>query len=102
MFGSDFFAQFGIPAFPLQGMDPQGGALGTNVPPQIDPSGNHTSSPPAGQPPASPPASGAYNPLALGPLSPGGGAAGVSQPTPPEQAPAPAAGIGSQFGKPGL
>lgn len=31
MFGSDFFGNFGIPNFPFQGSDPQGGLLGPNV-----------------------------------------------------------------------
>ena len=30
--GSDFFGNFGLPPFPMQGMDPQGGYLGVNNP----------------------------------------------------------------------
>ena len=107
MFGSNFDANFGIPAFPLQGMDPQGGMLGTNIPP--DPNAGpapQTAPPPAAPPsPAGPAALGA-SPLGGGPLAPSVGGAPANPPGatggPPETPAAapPAAGIGSPFGKP--
>lgn len=104
MFGN-FDQNFGIPAFPYQGQDPQGGFLGTNVAPESDPAaagavslpGGPTSpqpsAPAAGMSPApQPPTVGSPSPLAGGPLAP--------QATPPTPETAPAAGIGSPFGKP--
>ena len=108
MFGSNFTANFGIPDFPYQGADAQGGYLAPNAPGQ-DPSQN--AAPAIGQPTTNPVAStgavggaappAAPSPLAGGPLAPGG--APPTQPTAPDggmmTAP-PAAGIGSPFGKP--
>jgi hypothetical protein len=110
MFGSNFDANFGIPAFPLQGVDPQGGLFGVNTPPLSDPAAAQSGSPlalPGG--PASPtsasgapatagpsqPSLGAPSPLGGGVLSPGGGAA----PSPAPETAAPAAGVGSPFGR---
>lgn len=112
MFG-DFSSQFGL-QFPFLGMDPQGGMLGQNAPvspevgsQQLGQQGTGgTGAPPApalqGSPTAGvgglPSAPTAPSPLA-NPLAPGqtlqGPAAGVEQ-----GPPAPAAGVGSQFGKP--
>lgn len=109
MFGSNFDANFGIPAFPVQGLDPQGGMFGPTAP---DPSGaapmpGIPTAPPAAAPGAPPagaqPTLGATpSPLGAGPLAPGTAAA--PPPAPDQgmgQAP-PAAGLGSPFGKPGL
>jgi hypothetical protein len=98
VFGSNFFANFGIPEFPYQGVDAQGGALATNLPAAgvgTNPSQNAAPPPTAPQPPGS-----ASSPLAPGPLAMGGGM--TQQPTSTQQpdATAPAAGVGSQFGKP--
>lgn len=105
MFGSSYDTNFGLPAFPFQGADPQGGYLGVNVSPEADPAaagaqslpGGPTSSPTGAAPAA--PAPPAASPLAGGPLSPGGAAplGGVPDTS---QGQAPAAGIGSPFGKP--
>ena len=102
MFGSNFFGNFGIPDFGYQNADPQGGYLGTNV----DPSQNAT--PGADQPAAGPvgaspqPSIAGSNPLAGGPLAPGGATAQPAGATPGAAQAPPAAGIGSPFGKPGL
>ena len=105
MFGSNFDANFGIPAFPFDGMDPQGGMLGTNVQP---PAGQPApaappaaAAPPSGPTPAAPPAPGAPSPLGGGVLAPGG-AQQQPAPTDSAQGQAPAAGIGSPFGKAGV
>jgi len=110
MFGSNFDANFGIPAFPVQGMAPQGGLSGATAP---DQGGNAMPGVPAAPPAAppamagppaagAPPALGAASPLSAGALAPG--AAAPPAPAPDQgmgQAP-PAAGIGSPFGKPGV
>lgn len=92
MFGSNFFGNFGLPDFPYQGADPQGGYLGGNVP--NDPLGQNA------QPPAAtPPAIAAPSPLAGGPLAPGAGQTPQQPNANPESPQAPAAGIGSPFQK---
>lgn len=106
MFGSNFDANFGIPTFP-QGIDAQGGYLGANAPvPGQQPSQNVAPAAPAspigaptGGQPAAPaaPALGSPSPLAGGPLSPGGGQ--PPQAPAPEAGVAPAAGVGSPFGR---
>ena len=105
MFGSNFDANFGIPTFP-QAIDAQGGYLGPNAAPDPMASQNAavtTPVAPIGAPtgglPATPaaPALGSPSPLAGGPLSPGGP---QTQPAAPEAGIAPAAGIGSPFGRP--
>ena len=108
MFGSNFDANFGIPTFP-QGIDAQGGYLGPNAPAVGQDPMSQNAAPSIGQPtapaaptaggPAATPALGQPSPLAGGPLSPGG-AQPQTQPTSPEAGVAPAAGIGSPFGKP--
>ena len=107
MFGSNFTANFGIPDFPYQGADAQGGYLGANAAPT--PTGGPSQNVAIGQPttnpgaptagPAATPALGQPSPLAGGPLSPGGPPP-QTQPTVPEATTAPAAGIGSPFGRP--
>jgi hypothetical protein len=110
MFGSNFTANFGIPEFPFQGTDAQGGLFAPNAPGQ-DMSQNAAPGPAApmggitpaiGQPTAPQSATpAAPSPLAGGPLSPGGAA--PQQPAAPDggmMTPPPAAGIGSPFGKP--
>lgn len=79
MFGSSFDQNFGLPAFPFQGADPQGGALGVNVPPQSDPAAAQAAPPVPGGPLSAPqsgapaqPALGAPSPLGPGALSPAG------------------------------
>lgn len=108
MFG-DFMQQFGL-QFPFQTVDTQGGMLGQNTPqgPQLGSTfpGTGTAAAPATPPaPQASPAAGvggpsppptAPSPLAS-PLSPG--QAQLPMPAAPEQS-APAAGVGSQFGKP--
>ncbi len=117
MFGSNFDTNFGLPAFPFQGQDPQGGMLGTNVPtgdptaPGSDsllPGGPTAPQPAAGAAPAvglpaapPQPALGAPSPLGGGVLSPGAGAPQPSLGNPTDQT-APAAGVGSPFGKVGV
>jgi len=105
MFGSNFFGNFGIPEqqpFPYQGADPQGGMLGPNTPgpgQSAAPGGPAAPAAPiAGQgtPPA-PPTLGAPSPLAGSPLAPGGG---MTPPQPEQPGQAPAAGVGSPFGRP--
>ena len=111
MFGN-FDQKFGLPAFPLEGIDPQGGLFGVNVPPSSDPTaaqplpGSAQPTPRAGMPaPAAglpekgaQPALGAPSPLGGGVLSPGSGLGPVSMNDPgPREAPA--AGVGSPFGK---
>jgi len=103
VFGSNFFANFGIPEFPYQGVDPQGGALAPNAPmPGSDPVSQNAAqpaAPAAGAPPTAPPQP--SSPLAGGPLSPMTSPQQPQAPIQPDQASAaPAAGIGSQFGKP--
>jgi hypothetical protein len=107
MFGSNFFGNFGIPdpSFGYQGADAQGGYLSTNAPvPGQDPSQSAAPAAPIGSPagglPSAPqqPTPAAPSPLAGGPLAPGG-AQPQTQPTTPEAGVAPAAGIGSPFGK---
>lgn len=117
MFGSNFTANFGIPDFPFQGVDAQGGMFAPNTAmPGQNPSQN--AAPAIGQPMTNPAASpgavggaappAAPSPFAGGPLSPGGGVP-PSAATPGaihtsdntiEQTAPPAAGIGSPFGKP--
>ena len=108
MFGSNFTANFGIPDFPYQGADAQGGYLAPNAPGQ-DPSQN--AAPSIGQPTTNPVAStgeiggaaapASPSPLAGGPLAPGGAGVGTAPaPAPEAGGAAPAAGIGSPFGKP--
>jgi len=113
MFGN-FEQTFGLPAFPMEGMDPQGGLFGANFAPSSDATQNAgpalslpgpETMPTGGTPPAGglPPAAltpslGAPSPLSAGALAPG---AGLAQPT-GDQIAAPAAGIGSQFGKPNV
>ena len=111
MFGQ-FDQNFGIPA-----IDIQGGYFGNTAPAPdsgvaAEPGsgaaltlpGGPTSTggaPAAGLPDAAPPALGAPSPLGGGPLAPGGGA--TPTPAMPESAPAaPAAGLGSPFGKVGV
>jgi hypothetical protein len=107
MFGSNFFGNFGIPdpSFGYQGADAQGGYLGPNATPDPMAGGSQNAAPapigsPAGGLPSAPqqPAPAAPSPLAGGPLAPGG-AQPQTQPTAPEAGVAPAAGIGSPFGK---
>jgi hypothetical protein len=88
MFGSNFGANFGLPDFPLQGMDPQGGYLGVNVEPSAAPAaagsavgglpGGPVSSAPPGPTPGSPvpaPQPSLGSPLAQpSPLAPGAAA----------------------------
>lgn len=106
MFGSNFAGNFSLPEPQYQNMDAQGGALAPNVP--NAPSGNQlpggpTSStqpatPDPGLPGAATPTPLA-SPLAGGPLAAGA----VPQPgSAPDasQGQAPAAGVGSPFGKP--
>jgi hypothetical protein len=110
VFGSNFDEIFGIPAFPFQGADAQGGMLGANIqPPDANP--NAGPAPLAGAPPAAPPSAagpaalGAANPLGGGPLASAVGTPpnppGIN-PQPEGSQPPPAAGIGSPFGKPQL
>jgi hypothetical protein len=101
MFGSDFFKQFGIQPFPMQGMDHQGGMFGENTPRpehEFDPFKPEQPAPAAGLPQVpQPPAVGAPSPLGGGVLSPG-----AATPTPPrmnDPGQAPAAGIDSPFGR---
>jgi hypothetical protein len=114
MFGSNFFGNFGIPdpSFGYKGADAQGGYLGPNDAP--DQASQNAA--PAGIPgtpgvsagiPAPPqqPTPAAPSPLAGGPLAPGGIPPGAASPgaihtsdNTIEQT-APAAGIGSPFGK---
>lgn len=120
MFGSNFFANFGLPDFPYQGMDPQGGMLGNNIDLGMSPAG------PTAAPGGAAPAGGIAAPQAAAPAAPQGNAAGASPlgpssplaPTPPRMSdpgPAPqqlndvggpmqppAAGIASPFGRPQL
>lgn len=112
MFGSNFMANFGIPDFPFQGTDAQGGMFAPNAAiPGQDPSQNAAPgsaapmggiTPAIGQPTAPQSATpAAPSPLAGGPLAPGGQA--PQQPAAPDggmMTPPPAAGIGSPFGKP--
>ena len=111
MFGSNFMANFGIPEFPYQGADAQGGMFAANAPvPGQPPSQNAAPSPgqPASNPgapapsPAATPALGQPSPLAGGPLAPGGGQSQAPPSTPEIGGSAPAAGIGSPFGKAGV
>lgn len=107
MFGSSFDQNFGLPAFPYQGIDPQGGALGVNVEPTADPAaagsaalpGGPTSSTPGSMPAAPTPAT-LSSPLGAGPLSPTGATPTLGAPSDASQGQAPAAGVGSPFGKP--
>lgn len=113
MFGSNFDQNFGIPAFPLQGMDPQGGMLGANSPQSPVAGQSLAGSPQVGPAAASPlPASGggmaqpsapaslgAQSPLGAGALVPGAGGAMPPQ-TPETPSAPPAAGVGSPFGRP--
>lgn len=122
MFGSNFFGNFGLPDFPYQGMDPQGGMLGNNIDTGIPASG------PTAAPPSAAPAGGIAAPQAAPAPVAQGNAAGASPlgpssplaPTPPRMSdpgPAaapqqlndvggpmqpPAAGIASPFGRPQL
>ena len=109
MFGSNFNANFGIPDFPMQGMDPQGGMFGANQP-VIDPAAGAPSQQP-GQPPAAglpaapqQPGIGQPSPMGGGVLSPGAGATPQmpGAPVASTQGTAPAAGLSSPFGKPQL
>lgn len=112
MFGSNFDANFGIPDFPYQGADPQGGYLGTNVPgPQQSqfaaPEGGQLNvGAPAATPDVAPQSSAiaAPNPLSAGPLAPGGASPQQHAPAPTGTVvePPPAAGLGSPFGKPAV
>lgn len=108
MFGSNFFANFGIPEF--SGIDPQGGIFGPTAgqPPTGQPgpqSLGQAAGPdlpggpaaPAAQP-ATPPPGGAASALSPGPLSPGAS----PQPQPEGGSPAPAAGVASPFGRPNV
>jgi hypothetical protein len=108
VFGSNFDQVFGIPAFPLQGADAQGGLFGANIQPPgaSDQVGNGpaplTGAPTAPPSAAGPAALGANNPLGAGPLAP---PSGLGQPAPAPDGgmmtpPPPAAGISSPFGKP--
>jgi hypothetical protein len=108
MFGSDFDRVFGIPAFPLQGADAQGGLFASNIQaPDANP-GAGPAPMPGAPPPSAPAAASPAGPAALGagplapatPQAPGQPAAmpdGGSMTPPP-----PAAGIGSPFGRPQL
>ena len=106
MFGSNFDQVFGIPAFPLQGADAQGGLFGANIQPPgaADQVGNGpaplTGAPPAPPSPAGPAALGANNPLGGGPLAPPSLGQPASAPPDGGMMTPPAAGIGSPFGKP--
>ena len=110
MFGSDFFGNFGIPQFPFQGMDPQGGMLAGNIPPpgqNTDTTGQQPANvAPAAGLPASPkmPAVGSAGPLGGAVQPPGAGAPlqSLGGPVDPNQGAAPAAGLGSPFGRPTL
>jgi hypothetical protein len=100
-----FFGNFGIPDFGYQGADAQGGYLGPNAAPDPMAQASQNAAPapigsPAGGLPSAPqqPTPAAPSPLAGGPLAPGG-AQPQTQPTAPEAGVAPAAGIGSPFGK---
>jgi hypothetical protein len=107
MFGSNFDTNFGLPAFPFQGIDPQGGALAPNQSPAADPSlPGSPPAPPAAAPslpggggPAQPALGGTTSPLGGGILAPGGQNPQQLAQQVPEQNQAPAAGIGSPFQK---
>jgi hypothetical protein len=107
-----FFGNFGIPDFGYQGADAQGGYLGPNAAPDPMAQASQNAAPapigsPAGGLPSAPqqPTPAAPSPLAGGPLAPGGIPLGTASPgaihtsdNTIEQT-APAAGIGSPFGK---
>lgn len=119
MFGSNYDQVFGIPAFPNQGIDAQGGLFAANTGPAIssDLGGSHGMD----QPPATPglgsspglvksapdvaPATGVASggtPGAGSPFALGSPLTGTSWPSPQQPAPAPAAGVGSPFGGPNV
>jgi hypothetical protein len=104
MFGSNFMANFGIPDFPYQGTDAQGGYLGANAAPTPMGGQSQNAAPSPGAAaapgPAATPPLGQSSPLAGGPLSPGGGQPQTPPSTPEIGGSAPAAGIGSPFGRP--
>lgn len=116
----DFLQNFGIPSFPFEGVDPQGGLLAPNVPgdpgaagqmpgsqppaaqtpPQAMLTGNPGGQPAAGQPPAPAGPSPLGSPLTLGNASPASGVAstlGAPSGNPAQSSDAPAAGVGSPF-----
>lgn len=104
MFGSDFFSNFGIPDPSFQGVDAQGGLFGPTTTPDQN-------APPAAGLPPTPDKLAAGAPggvLGGGVLAPGGSAlqpgsgtlsAAPAAPPAQGQSSAPAAGIGSPFGR---
>lgn len=104
MFGSNFAANFGLPDFGYQGADPQGGYFAPNAPPAAGQNPSQNAAPSGGQLNLGTPSPGiaqspiaAASPLAGGPLAPGGGQPPQQPNANPEAAPA--AGVGSPFGK---
>ncbi len=105
MFGSNFSGNFGLPDFPYQGQDPQGGYLGVNIEPSADPAaaGSAVGGLPGGPITPAPGGSTPGSPVPAPQPSLGSPLAQPSPLAPPSQSPvhdaAPAAGVGSPFNK---
>jgi hypothetical protein len=105
MFGN-FAENFGL-NFPLQGADVQGGMFGQNAPAPETGGASQGGLPAPTPPPAAAPAAGMAAPSAAPQSSPlasplGPGQQQQPQPSLPDQAAAPAVGVGSPLGKPML
>lgn len=100
MFGSNFDANFGIPAFPFQSADPQGGLFGTNIDP-AQTGGTDVTGQPSQQITQQAPLAVSSQPSSASPLaaSPLAGTSSLNS-APQQTTAAPAAGLGSQFGNP--